>query len=43
MRQKYGIEVGSHILEKALPGLALNIFVALEKSEEAIMIFIILK
>jgi hypothetical protein len=48
VRQKYGIEVGSLIFEETLPGtrssgFALNIFVALEKSEETIMIFIISK
>jgi hypothetical protein len=42
------MEVGSIILEKALPGtrlldLALNLFVALEKSEKTNMTCIILK
>jgi hypothetical protein len=40
VRQKYGIEVGSLILEKALPGSRSS---GLEKSEETIMIFIILE
>jgi hypothetical protein len=48
VRQKFGIEVGSLIFEEALPGTRssgfdLNIFVALEKSEDTIMIFIMLK